>query len=111
MTVDQPLEAMAKETQWSKPDVLGKDKFLGYDGGPAYWDDIHEIFRYELGFFSFWVNCLPQYWKSCYTLLFKDDDSYFYVFMVRKNMHTHTHTHRVCMYLEYLSAVVVLFFS
>ena len=28
MTVDHPLEAMAKETQWSKPDVLGKDKFL-----------------------------------------------------------------------------------
>ena len=28
MTVDQPLEAMTKETQWSKPDVLGKDKFL-----------------------------------------------------------------------------------
>ena len=28
MTVDQPLYALAKEIQWSKPNVLGEDKFL-----------------------------------------------------------------------------------
>ena len=28
MTVDQPLYALAKEIQWSKPDVQGEEKFL-----------------------------------------------------------------------------------
>ena len=28
MTVDQPLYALAKTIQWSKPNCLGEDKFL-----------------------------------------------------------------------------------
>ena len=57
MTVDQPLYALAKEIQCSKPDELGEDKFL------VMMVDLHidMTFMKYLGiswFFLCRVNCL-----------------------------------------------------
>ena len=91
MTVDQPLYALAKEIQCSKPDVLGEDKFL------VMMVDLHidMTFMKYLGiswFFLCWVNYLPILKKVLY-LAVKNDDSHFYVFMVRTHTYARARTH------------------
>ena len=52
MNVDQPLYALAKDIQWSKPDALGEDKFLVMMG------DLHIEMKF--------MKCLGMNWSfSC----------------------------------------------
>ena len=110
ITADQPLGQTLM--------CLGKT-ILGYDGRPAYWDNIHEMFRYELVFFvlsKLFTNTEKGTTPSCLQMTITIS-MFLWSARIQTHAHTHTHTHTRThartqnMYLEYLSDVAVLFCS